>query len=148
MTKAVNQYGFSPIAVEWDIWLCPRRPGELSTAAIVHGSAIALLVQALFGSAYLRRSGVAQRAGQAVIRRQGMTPAEWLTCLANALIWGAEGQGRAPPEVAHGAEVPVFRGVQAEVTGWRWVGEEPRSCWRGVGAPRVVLHARARGERA
>ena len=41
----VNRYGYSPIALEWDIWLDPSNPGDLPGANVDHGSAMHLVQQ-------------------------------------------------------------------------------------------------------
>lgn len=35
VTKQDNEFGYKPVAVEWDIWLCPKKPWDLARARIV-----------------------------------------------------------------------------------------------------------------
>jgi hypothetical protein len=35
MLKRSNDFGYSPVAVEWDIWVSPRKPWDLARARIV-----------------------------------------------------------------------------------------------------------------
>ena len=41
----VNRYGYSPIALEWDLWLDPASPAELAGANVDHGSPLHLIQQ-------------------------------------------------------------------------------------------------------
>ena len=41
----VNRYGYSPIALEWDLWLDPASPAELAGANVDHGSPLHLVQQ-------------------------------------------------------------------------------------------------------
>lgn len=34
----VNRYGYSPLSLEWDLWLDPGAPAELAGANVDHGS--------------------------------------------------------------------------------------------------------------
>ena len=44
--KLVNRYGYSPMALEWDLWLDPVTSGELIEANVDHGSSSLLVQQA------------------------------------------------------------------------------------------------------
>ena len=41
----VNRYGYSPLALEWDLWLDPSDPAGLSGANVDHGSPLHLVQQ-------------------------------------------------------------------------------------------------------
>ena len=41
----VNRYGYSPMALEWDLWLDPTLPAEISNANVDHGSSSLLAYQ-------------------------------------------------------------------------------------------------------
>ena len=46
----VNRYGYSPIALEWDLWLDPTAPAELAGANVDHGSPSLLVHQVWMAS--------------------------------------------------------------------------------------------------
>ena len=41
----VNRYGYSPMALEWDLWLDPSNPSGLAGANVDHGSPLHLVQQ-------------------------------------------------------------------------------------------------------
>ncbi len=41
----MNRYGYSPLSLEWDLWLDPAAPAELAGANVDHGSPLHLVQQ-------------------------------------------------------------------------------------------------------
>lgn len=151
--KTVNRYGYSPLAVEWDLWLDPDAPGDLTKAAIVHRSAATLLVQAVFSMACLNATGIAGWAGRRVIMKEGLSPFSWLDKFGLALQKGCDTppvlrndagarpattatRRRAPTRVQESrhawalpfpAAIPSYLAVTAQLSSWEWVSPAPQA---------------------
>jgi hypothetical protein len=95
-----NEYGYKPLPMEWDVWVHPSRPSLLSGASIAHGSAAALVTQAVTTS--LGFGTCARQAGKSQISgREGLPPAEWLTQFGNSINIAVNGDKDIPLEL-HG----------------------------------------------
>ena len=90
-----NAYGYRPLAMEWDIWVNPHRPESLQDATINHGSAAALVQQAILTTIPLMDT-CAKRAGKSQILGQGVSPVKWLTQLGYAINRGVHGDKNIP----------------------------------------------------
>eukprot|EP00887_Chlorella_sp_A99_P004784 scaffold4.g4784.t1 len=144
---APNRYGYLPIAHEWDIWLSPTDPADLAAATVSHGSATALVVQALTSATACTR-GCARSAGSSQIAREGMSPPGWLSALGHSVNAAINGDRGAPLALAAPAEANWrLRVAAARVTG------VPQSWGRvyvrgSVASERVALPVRRRAPMA
>ncbi|KAL4424856.1 hypothetical protein ABPG77_011106 [Micractinium sp. CCAP 211/92] len=102
-----NKYGYLPIAQEWDIWVHPSSPADLAAAGVSHGSAAALVTQAVTTAMPCTR-GCARSAGQSQITGQSLSPVSWLAAFGHAVNAGVNGDRAAPLPLA----------------------AEPQRCWR------------------
>lgn len=92
---APNQYGYMPLAMEWDIWVSPRDPQNFLDATINHGSAAALVTQAVL-TAVPGMKSCARKAGSNQIIDEGLSPVEWLTQLGHSINRGVHGDKNTP----------------------------------------------------
>lgn len=79
----VNRYGYSPVALEWDLWVNSEEPWNLDKANVDHGSA-GQLVQQVRGEA-----GAGARAG---LRWGGV----WLGATVAGMYWPVGRVARLP----------------------------------------------------
>ncbi|GAX72857.1 hypothetical protein CEUSTIGMA_g312.t1 [Chlamydomonas eustigma] len=82
----VNRYGYSPLSLEWDLWLDPSNPSDLRSANVDHGSPSHLIQQAL--STSLKCRSVARKLGKHHNRTSGITPLQWLQQFGRSLNMG------------------------------------------------------------
>ncbi|KAL4421350.1 hypothetical protein ABPG75_010641 [Micractinium tetrahymenae] len=94
-----NVYGYLPIAQEWDIWVHPSSPADLRAAGVSHGSAAALVTQAVTSAMPCTR-GCARSAGQSQITGQSLSPVDWLAAFGHAINAGVNGDRAAPLPLA------------------------------------------------
>ncbi|KAL4530439.1 hypothetical protein Ndes2437B_g03934 [Nannochloris sp. 'desiccata'] len=146
LMEHANEYGYKPLPIEWDVWVHPNRPSVLSGASIAHGSATALVTQAITTSigfgACARQAGRSQISG-----REGLPPAEWLTQFGNSINIAVNGDKDTPLEL-HGPEGACWKLV-AKVE--RIDGLNPEK-WRKISvfgdidSPDVVLTPQRTGD--
>ena len=55
MGTRVNRYGYSPVPLEWDLWVSPSKPWSIAHATVDHGSPAALVQQAIFTTLGLKK---------------------------------------------------------------------------------------------
>ncbi|GIL47068.1 hypothetical protein Vafri_3893 [Volvox africanus] len=89
-----NRYGYSPLGLEWDLWLSPDNPADLSQAVVDHGSAGDLVQQAI--AMALRCHAVAKSMGRRHNRMHGINPSRWLVDFATALNLAVTGRAQHP----------------------------------------------------
>ena len=104
---APNRYGYTPPALEWDVWIDPAAPHDLGGASLDHGTPGALVAQAL--TATIPGLGaLARHAGASRILREGISPAAWLNRFGRSVNAAACGDPRTPLPVVAGAGAPGF----------------------------------------
>ncbi|GIL70642.1 hypothetical protein Vretimale_3750 [Volvox reticuliferus] len=89
-----NRYGYAPLGLEWDLWLSPDDPADLSHAVVDHGSAGDLVQQAI--AMALRCHTVAKSMGRRHNRMHGISPSKWLVDFATALNLAVMGRAQHP----------------------------------------------------
>ena len=102
----VNRYGYSPIALEWDLWVSPTKPWSLKRATVDHGSPAALVQQAIFTSIGLK--SCAKLLGSAHIDKKGIPPVHWLTNFGEAINMAAHGDRCKPLPLHPEADIEAF----------------------------------------
>jgi len=90
-----NTYGYKPLAMEWDIWVNPRRPAALEEATINHGTKAALVTQAVL-TAVPGLQACARKAGTNQILDQGLPPSQWLTQIGYSINRAVNGNKESP----------------------------------------------------
>eukprot|EP00798_Chlamydomonas_sp_ICE-L_P026400 gene26400-17497_t len=90
----VNRYGYRPVSLEWDLWLHPKEPWDISQANVDHGSAFQLVQQAL--TTALGCHGFAAQLGTAHNKEFGITPKNWLSSFGRSLNQGFTGDAATP----------------------------------------------------
>ena len=104
---ANSTYGYKSMPLEWDVWVHPNKPWSLAGASIVHGSAAALVTQAVTTSMGLR--GLARTAGDYQIAAgHGFSPSTWLTQFGNSINIAVNGDKDIPLPL-HGPEGACWR---------------------------------------
>ena len=94
MGSRVNRYGYSPVPLEWDLWVSPSKPWSIAHATVDHGSPAALVQQAIFTSLGLK--SCAGLLGSKHINQQGVPPVKWLTMFGEAINMAVNGSKEVP----------------------------------------------------
>ncbi|KAG2491297.1 hypothetical protein HYH03_010303 [Edaphochlamys debaryana] len=93
----LSKYGYSPVGLEWDLWLSPDDPADLTLAVVDHGTPGDLVQQAV--AMALRCQGVAEAMGRRHNQTCGISPKRWLIDFATALNKGqTTDPGKAPED--------------------------------------------------
>ncbi|KAG2491295.1 hypothetical protein HYH03_010301 [Edaphochlamys debaryana] len=93
----LSKYGYSPVGLEWDLWLSPDDPADLTLAVVDHGTPGDLVQQAV--AMALRCQGVAEAMGRRHNQTCGISPMRWLIDFATALNKGqTTDPGKAPED--------------------------------------------------
>ncbi len=100
-----THYGYRPTALEWDLWLHPQKPWELKKWTVDHGSAGALVTQAVFSNTV---GSVGRAAGKQHIQGHGMSPVMWLETFARAVNRAMMGDPERPLKWGAGTQEPWF----------------------------------------
>lgn len=78
-----NAYGYHPTALEWDLWLSPRRPWDLAAASVDHGTPLQLVQQVVATKVGL--TTCARSLGAAQLQTSQVSPVTWLKAFGEAL---------------------------------------------------------------
>ena len=79
--------------------MSPEAPADLRLAGVTHGTAGQLVTQAITTAVPCTR-GCARSAGQALIRRDALPPAQWLNAFGHAINVAANGSRDTPLPLA------------------------------------------------
>ncbi|GAX72858.1 hypothetical protein CEUSTIGMA_g313.t1 [Chlamydomonas eustigma] len=82
----INRYGYSPLSLEWDLWLDPSNPSDLRSANVDHGSPSHLIQQAM--TMMLGCEGLARLLGRRHNSKSGISPVKWLQQFGRSLSLG------------------------------------------------------------
>lgn len=113
MGNRVNRYGYSPVPLEWDLWVSPSKPWSLAHATVDHGSPAALVQQAIFSTLGLKKC--AGMLGSKHINAQGVPPVQWLTQFGEALNLAANGDKLTPLPLHEDATVEHFLELEVKL---------------------------------
>ncbi|QDZ22819.1 C2 domain-containing protein [Chloropicon primus] len=113
MGTRVNRYGYSPVPLEWDLWVSPSKPWSIAHATVDHGSPAALVQQAIFTSLGLKKcAGVL---GSKHINAQGVPPVQWLIQFGEAINLAVNGNKQQPLPFHPSSKVQVFYELEVKL---------------------------------
>lgn len=113
MGARVNRYGYSPVPLEWDLWVSPSKPWSIAHATVDHGSPAALVQQAIFSSLGLKKC--AGMMGSKHIDQKGVPPVQWLIKFGEAINLSVNGDKKVPIPLHPESKLEVFHEIEVKL---------------------------------